>query len=418
MLNVSDAVDAVLSETHLTPLETVSIENSAGRILAGEILASHDSPPFDKSLMDGFAVASSSFEGQPDDGTIRMEVVATLTAGQQCQLAVSRRTAIRIMTGAILPAGADCVVPIEQTIFDEQNPREVSISRSSVSPEACVLRQGAAAKAGSCLLREGRRISAQQLATLAEFGIDRISVRQRPSVAVLATGNELVSGSQPLRPGQIRNSNEPMLIAQTRQSDGLPVALGIARDDQTELRQRIQTGLQNDILLLTGGVSAGTLDLVPAQLAEAGVRRVFHGIQMKPGKPLWFGVFERDGHRCLVFGLPGNPVSSLVCFELFVRTAIRKMIGYSDPKPQACLAMLDQPIRVGGNRPVYHPVSVRAGRTGLRAEIIPWSGSSDLRATADANAMALLVPEHGPYNTDDRVPVFFWNTELPVDSTR
>ena len=195
---------------------------------------------------------------------------------------------------------------------------------TAIFAEANLMRQGGAARQGSRLLTAGTQLQPQQIAALAEFGQATVPVYCRPTVAVLATGDELISCDQPLRPGAIRNSNEPMLLAQAATCGACPVSLGIARDTIAELSMRIQQGLDHDVLLLSGGVSAGTLDLVPQQLAAAGVEQIFHGVNMKPGKPLWFGIRRRESRTTLVFGLPGNPVSSLVCFELFVTACTEK----------------------------------------------------------------------------------------------
>lgn len=173
-------------------------------------------------------------------------------------------------------------------------------------------------------MANGTQLQPQQIAALAEFGEACVPVFRQPTVAVLATGDELIPFNEPLRLGAIRNSNEPMLAAQAATCNAIPVSLGVARDNIEELSLRIQQGLQHDVLLLSGGVSAGTLDLVPQQLATVGVEQIFHGVNMKPGKPLWFGIRRMESRTTLVFGLPGNPVSSLVCFELFVRPCLVK----------------------------------------------------------------------------------------------
>lgn len=417
MLTVDESIRAVLAEVRVGEPETVLLSDSLGRILASTLQTPHDSPPFDKSLMDGFAVSrqieSTDPSGLLPSGLLTLQVIETVTAGTLATQTLRSGTAVRIMTGAPLPAGTTCVVPIERTQFDESRPDVVRIDPAEIRPEGHVLRQGAAARAGTPLLTAGSRISPQRLAALAEFGIGQMTVQRRPRVAILATGNELVTGDQRLQPGQIRNSNEPMLAAQTSQVDGLPVPLGIARDEASELSQRIQEGLQYDMLLLTGGVSAGTLDLVPARLAAAGVRPVFHGIRMKPGKPLWFGVLDGGSRRCLVFGLPGNPVSSLVCFELYVRTAIRRFLGQPQPGPLKSCGRLTEGTVVRGDRPVYHPARVTLTDNVLRATLIPWSGSSDLRATVEANGMVLLQPELGQYTKETPVDIFLWTADQP-----
>ncbi len=417
MLTVAEAVAATLAEVGTGLTEMIALENCHGRILALDVSTPHDSPLFDKSLMDGFAVRTADFVNDDASGRAaadsrQLSIKETVTAGMLPAGSLGSGTAIRIMTGAALPEGADCVVPIEQARFDEDRPEVVEVPQSAVSRERCILRRGAIATQHSLLLTAGMRLTPQAVAAMAEFGVVQIPVFRRPTVAIMATGNELVPTDHHPEPGQIRNSNEPMLVAQIQQSGGNPVALGIVRDQVADLHQQIIRGLQHDILLLTGGVSMGTLDLVPETLTAAGVQCVFHGVRMKPGKPLWFGVHSADEasskRRCLVFGLPGNPVSSMVCFELFVQTAIRRMLGIEPAQSPVHSGRLDAATVVTGNRPVYHPARARLTSEGLMVTILPWSGSSDLRATAGANAMALLLPEPGRYAAGDVVDVYLW----------
>lgn len=413
MHSVSEALSIILQHVQQRTAAPVDLRNSLSRVLAETLFVPHDSPSFDKSLMDGFAVCvpkTGSSKGDPEAPFVTFKVAEVVTAGNMPTVTLSEDVAARIMTGAPLPEGCNCVVPIEQTQFDEANPTTVTIPRSALRQESCLIRRGVSAAAGSVLLEKGTRLQPQQLAALAEFGFSTILVESRPTVAVLATGDELTSIDEPLLPGQIRNSNEPMLIAQIEACDATPVPLGIARDDELQLRTGILEGLQNDFLLLTGGVSAGILDLVPQQLKLAGVTPVLHGVRMKPGKPLWFGVFEQNSHRCLVFGLPGNPVSSLTCFELFVRPALQRFSGLAAPLAPL-VAALEESAQVFGNRPVYHParIQIQSGRLTVRR--VPWSGSSDLKATVDANGMALLHPEHGPYSPGETVEIWLWGDQ-------
>lgn len=413
MLSVTDALNIVLREVKVGLAESITLTKGLGRILAEELSTPEDSPPFDKALMDGFAVRVAAKHSPPFPSgatTVSFQIAETITAGNPPVIALQDGLASRIMTGAPLPEGCNCVVPIELTQFDESRPESVTIPRTAMSVEAHLMRRGTAALAGSVLLRAGTRLQPQQIAALAEFGMATIVVQSQPRVAVLATGDELTAVDQPLAPGRIRNSNEPMLLAQISAAGGLPVALGSVKDNIPEIQTGVQRGLQHDILLLTGGVSAGILDLVPQQLLAAGVKQIFHGVHMKPGKPLWFGCHHHDNRRCLVFGLPGNPVSTLACFELFVRPALQKFCGMP-PGTVPAKATLEGSIQVKGNRPVYHPVKVTIRTGQLTAVLVPWSGSSDLRATVDANGMALLLPEHGPYQPGEMVEVWLWGDQ-------
>lgn len=413
MHSVSDALSIILDHVRPGMAEPVSLRSSLSRVLAESLAVPHDSPLFDKSLMDGFAVCVTTNRttlSQPKAASSTFQVAEVVTAGNLPTVTLTEDIATRIMTGAPLPSGCNCVVPIEQVQFDEAHPETVTIPHAALKAEACLIRRGSSALAGSTLLEQGLRLQPQQLAALAEFGFGTIKVKARPRVAVLATGDELTSIDEPLTPGQIRNSNEPMLIAQIEACDAVPTPLGIARDEVQQLQAGIQNGLQHDFFLLTGGVSAGILDLVPQQLKLAGVKPILHGVKMKPGKPLWFGVHETGDHRCLVFGLPGNPVSSLACFELFVRPALQKFSGLASQETPLTATLVGS-ARVSGNRPVYHPakISISAGQLTVRQ--VPWSGSSDLKATVDANGMMLLHSEHGPYAEGEIVEIWLWGDQ-------
>lgn len=405
MLSVRDAIAIVLAKALPGTSEIVALTSALQRVLAVDLVTPHDSPPFHKSLMDGFAVTTSAVE---DQDMIRLAVVETITAGMVPSRAVTDTNAVRIMTGATLPADCDCVVPIEQVQFDESAPDRVVIPRDAILTEANLMRQGSVARQGTQLLAAGTQLQPQQIAALAEFGQANVSVYHRPTVAVLATGDELIAFDQPLRPGAIRNSNEPMLMAQAATCGACPVSLGVARDTVADLSLGIQKGLEHDVLLLSGGVSAGTLDLVPQQLAAAGVEQIFHGVDMKPGKPLWFGMRQHESRTTLVFGLPGNPVSSLVCFELFVRPALRKISGITRQNPTTLSARLSQSFVVKGSRPVYQPAMISSEEGQLLVRPVAWNGSSDLKATVEANGMALLSSAHGPYTGGELVPVWCW----------
>jgi molybdopterin molybdotransferase len=219
---------------------------------------------------------------------------------------------------------------------------------------------------------------------LAEVGRTKVAAVPAPRVAVLATGNELVEASRVPGPGQIRNSNGPLLAGLIAQAGGQPALLGIARDEPCDLLRKIEAGLAHDVLLLCGGVSAGVLDLVPQMLAQVGVQQVFHKVNLKPGKPLWFGVQERT----LVFGLPGNPVSSLVCFELFVRPAIEKLSGRQPVGLLRTRAILTRDHPQRGERPTFWPAALTQTNQTLSVHPLAWQGSGDLRTLTGADCLA------------------------------
>jgi molybdopterin molybdotransferase len=278
-----------------------------------------------------------------------------------------------------------------------------------VSAGQNILRQGTAMRRGETILIAGQTLSAARIGALAELGQHTVPVRHRPRIAVLATGDELVPVEVTPGPGQIRNSNESMLQAQIRVANGTPVPLGIARDNRPELSAKIRQGLDADVLVLSGGVSAGKLDLVPSELAAAGVTEVFHKVDLKPGKPVWFGQFtSAHGRRGYVFGLPGNPVSSLVCFELFVRTAVRRLMGTEPARPTGQPARLVAGVHHKSDRPTFHPADLQGGPHGLTARLATWHGSSDLRATVEANGMVFLPSGERKYDAGEVVEAYRW----------
>ena len=406
MMEVSEAIAAVLRETSPFEPQAISLLESLGLVLAVDVLADADSPPFDKSLVDGFAVRLA-------DCVTPLPVIETVSAGQIPSRSLDHPSAIQIMTGAPLPIGAEAVVPVELTAsqIDATGRTLVSMPDKVVAWRhgTNILRQGASTKRGDLVVAAGSELRPQELGALAEFGCSRVLARRRPRVAVLATGDELVPIEQTPGPGQIRNSNETMLVAQIHRASAEPVPLGIARDERAHLRERIEQGLQADVLVLSGGVSMGEKDLVPSELAAAGVRQVFHKANVKPGKPIWFGVLEREPNsRTLVFGLPGNPVSSMVCFELFVRPALRRMMGVSAAGPVVMTARLTAPHTTKGERPTYQPARLEWRADGPAVTAVPWVGSSDLRATVAANSMALFPIGDQTYEAGSTIEVIAW----------
>jgi len=377
------------------------LAEALGLILAEDVRSDVDSPPFDKSLMDGYAVRADDVP----DGRAELRVIERITAGMVPTKEIAAGEAAQIMTGAPLPAGADAVVRVEDC---EQIGETVRIVTKPVKPGLSIIRRATNLQRGNIVVSSGEKLRPTHIGSLAEVGCSHISVRPRPRVAVLATGDELVGVDQIPGPGQIRNSNESMLVAQIQACGGLPIPLGIARDVREELRSKIATGLQADVLVLSGGVSAGTLDLVPSELNLAGVRQVFHKVELKPGKPIWFGE-RREGDRpCLVFGLPGNPVSSLVCFELFVRTALRQLMGEAPSLVPSVPARLTHAHPQRADRPTFHPAQLRWTETGPKVSLVPWHGSSDLYATVTANAMAFLPGEAREYQPGDVLATTPW----------
>jgi molybdopterin molybdotransferase len=380
MISVSEAQALVLKYARPLEPETSPLSSAAlGLVLAEDVASDVSMPPYDKALMDGYALRSADLA----QGRAVLSVVDEITAGQVPHRPVEAGQAARIMTGAPVPQGADVVVMIECTRpLDGQR---VQIDDAAVVAGQNILYKGREMQAGQTVLKAGAVLRPQEFGLLATVGRTAVKVQPPPRVALLSTGDELVEAFQVPGPGQIRNGNGPMLLAQVCRAGGVPRYLGIARDNLESLRSLVGEGVRAAILVLSGGVSAGKLDLVPKVLEEMGVQGHFHRVEMKPGKPVFFGTREAT----LVFGLPGNPVSALACFELFVRPAIWRLRG-QDPGPHLVTARLTEVFRYRTDRPTYHPAWLEEGPGGWRVRIVPWFGSPDLRALIQANALAVL----------------------------
>jgi molybdopterin molybdotransferase len=263
--------------------------------------------------------------------------------------------------------------------------------------------RGREMRLGDVALSAGTVLQPAAFGLLATVGRTEALLVPAPRVAIIPTGDELVEAGTHPQEGQIRNSNGPMLVAMVRQVGGVPEYLGIARDDPAKLRALVEEGLRRDVLILSGGVSAGTLDLVPGILRDAGVVAHFHRVAMKPGKPVFFGTRLRG---TAVFGLPGNPVSSLVCFELFVRPALRRLAGYANPLPGPRPATLAEDFRHRSDRPTYHPALLEETPEGRRVRPVAWLGSPDLKALTRANALVLFPPGDATHQAGQVFDVF------------
>ena len=350
-------------------------------VLAEDAVSDLDMPPFDKSMMDGYAVRSADIV---NDETI-LEVLEEIMAGMTPSRTIAAGQAARIMTGAPVPAGADAVVMIERTRVPRRREAAVRIA-ALVKPGLNIQPRARELRRGETVLKSGARLRPQEIGLLATVGRATVHAIPAPEVAIVSTGDELVDADQIPGPGQIRNSNGPMLVAQVARTGARPRSLGIARDRTEDLRERIADGLQSPMLILSGGVSAGKLDLVPGVLADLGVTPCFHKVALKPGKPIFFGTKKQSEGATLVFGLPGNPVSSFVGFELFVRPALDVLGGRSSRGPRFAPMPLAADFAYSTDRPTYHPARVEDGRV----QPVTWHGSPDLRALTLADALVLL----------------------------
>jgi molybdopterin molybdotransferase len=391
MIEIPNALEIILRHAGPLPTETVPLNLALSRVLAESVASDIDSPPYTKALMDGYAVRSADCTAPAT-----LTIIEEVAAGQVATRTVEAGQATRIMTGAPIPAGADAVVPHEQT---ESTGNTVRVGRPVRAGES-ILPRAREMRLGEVVVPEGTRVTPQAIGLLATVGRSSVCVHRRPRVAILATGDEVVEAGNPLTLGQIRNSNGPMLVAMADHAGAVTEYLGIARDNRESLKTLVARGLDNaDVLVLAGGVSAGKFDLVPEVLAAAGMTAHFHKVRMKPGKPLLFGT---RGNQ-LVFGLPGNPVSSFVGFELFVRPALRKMMGHSQPGPTFVPLPLAAALATQNNRPTYVPAQIEKVDA-LRVRVRTSFGSADLRGLLGADALVSLPAGTVEYAAGDAIP--------------
>ncbi len=380
MLPVSAALEIVLAHTPVLASEDVALPHALGRVLAEDVAADSDLPPFDRCAMDGYAVRAGDTLSPP----LILQVAGQVRAGRQFHGRLLAGQAVQVMTGAPLPEGADAVQQVEKTRSVDGG-RKVEILEA-VAPGHHVAPRGSEVRASQPVLTAGTVIDPATIAVLATAGKGRVRVGRRPTVSVLVTGDELVDVWETPGPARIRNSNGYALEAQARWAGAEVVSLGVVPDDAERIAEAVGRGFTSDVLLLSGGVSAGAFDLVEEVLARFDVSFLFTQVAIKPGAPLVFG---RRGNT-LVFGLPGNPVSAQVTFDLFVRAALLQMQGSRVVHRPRVEVELLQPLTNRSGRDNHLPVRVRREGPRLVAEVVPTRGSADVVAHARANALVVL----------------------------
>ena len=328
-ISVNEARALVLANVPVLDTQNLSTDDALGRTLRTAIASPEDVPRFDNSAMDGYAVLSPDVPG-------RLRMVEDIPAGTVPRITLHRGMCARVMTGAPIPAGADAVVPVEWTVPEEGG--AVRVERA-VSPQAHIRRAGRDVREGETVLEAGWLITPPMVGIMMALGCVRVSVARRPCVAVISTGDELIGAAEPLRAGKIRDSNGPALACQVASAGAVVLGPFRARDDRDSIREVIGTALEADMLLLSGGVSVGGYDLVKGVLEEMGMELLFWRVRQRPGKPLAFGVLEGKP----VLGLPGNPVSSAICFEQYARPALARMLGRAEVLRPRCRAVLAAP---------------------------------------------------------------------------
>ena len=375
-------VERHAAQAHARGTENVDLLAACGRVLAEALVADRDFPPFRRAMRDGYAVRSADLAQLP----ATLDVIGEVRAGAaDVPAEVLSGQAVAIMTGAPSPAGADAVVMVEYTALGGNR---VTITRG-VSSGDNIVPVGSEAQMGQVLLEPGTSLGYCEIAAAASVGKSTIQVFRRPTVAILSTGDEVVEVSQKPGPSQIRNSNSYSLAVQVMQAGGEPHLLGIARDDQSSLRGLIAQGLESNLLLLTGGVSAGKYDLVEEVLSEFGAEFYFTGAQIQPGKPIVFGR-ARDKY---FFGLPGNPVSTMVTFELFAKPMLQALAGVR-PAPLIFLhGRLKAEIKTKTGLQRFLPGRLSGEFEQCQVELARWHGSGDVAATARANCYIVIPPD-------------------------
>ena len=407
MISVRTALDLVLSDIPLLGVECVALPLALGRVLGEPVLASRDVPPFRNAAMDGYAVRAADVLAAGARTPVRLRILEVIGAGSIPRQRVTEGCATKIMTGSPMPDGADAVVRVEDT---EEQDGQVRIL-ASVPSGTSVRHPGEDMRAGETVLRPGRSLRPADLGLLASLSIAVVRVRRRPQVGILATGDELVDLGQPLGPGQIVNSNAYTLAAAVEEAGGAPRMLGIVRDTPEATRSAFADAFGNDMVLSTGGVSMGAFDLVRETLAQLGVAERFWKIAQKPGKPLTFGMRE----RVPVFGLPGNPVSSLVCFYLYVRPALRALCGLDRLHLPTAAATAEERIHTARGLTEFVRCTVDGEPGAYRVRVTGSQSSGVLRSLSLGQGLIVAPPEVTTIEPGTGVRVVLLNNDAVVD---
>jgi molybdopterin molybdotransferase len=411
MISVEDARERILAFFHCLPNEQKPLSQALGQTLAEDVRAEFDIPPLTNTAMDGYAVRAADTAGATQDAPVRLQVTGEVAAGYIYDGEVRPGGAVRIMTGAPIPQGADAVVPFEET--DEeglQAPRASSSRNGSVR----IFRQAATGAnfrsageditAGEVVLRRGTVLGPAQLGVVASLGREQVQVVRRPRVAILSTGDELLQPGGERTPGKIYDSNLTSLSAMVAEFGGIPVPLGIALDTVEDLTAKIRLAIDADMVITSAGVSRGDFDVVKLVLANEGDVD-FWTVNMRPGKPLAFGALRSGERRVPHLGLPGNPVSSMVAFEIFGRPAIYTMLGRTDWERMRIKAITSDRISMADSRRFYARCIVQQQNGGYRAELTGSQGSGILSGLARANGLVVVPEGHADIPSGGEVEV-------------
>jgi len=419
VISVEQALEKILEHIDILGTEESPVLSCLGQVLAEDVYSTINIPPLDNSAMDGYAVRAADTRGAGQKSPRILRIIDTVTAGSVSRSEVEPGTAVRIMTGAPIPKGADSVVKFEDTDQSERqgNSAEVGIL-AEVEPGLEIRRAGEDITAGSLVLKKGTVIRPAEVGVLASLGCSSTKVIRRPVVAILATGDEVVDITQPLPEGKIYNSNSYSLAALVLRCGGMPQILGIASDVEDSLVARLHLGLDADMLVTSGGVSLGDYDIVRDVLAKEG-EIIFWRVRQKPGKPLAFGMIRALGEgggvrKIPLFGLAGNPVSAMINFELFARPAMLKMMGRKNLAKPMVEAVIEEPIENSDGRRIFARAIVEKRGGQYFARLTGPQGSGVLTSMALANGL-VIVPEDKPgVKKGDSVQVMMldWGEEV------
>ncbi len=394
---VEEALAQILEKIHFKGIEKVSLGEALGRVLAEDIVSNLNNPPLDNSAMDGYALIAEDIATATPESPVKLEVVEEIAAGYEAKGILKKGQAMRIMTGAPIPAGANAVLMQEDT--DKEG--NFILAKDKADVQENIREAGEDVKKGETVIKKGVTLSPAHIGMMAVVGRSQIAVSQRPVISILSTGDEILDLDQTPDGPQIYNSNGHMLAAQIRSAGGIPVYLGIAKDTEKDLMEKFESALKADIVVSSGGVSVGDYDLVKTSLQKMGQEMLFWKVAMKPGKPLAFG---RIGETP-IFGLPGNPVSSFVSFEQFVRPSIKKVLGCADWKHKMVQAKLTRTIHK------------KPGRLHFLSSIVSWDngeytvtpageqGSGILKSAANANGLLVFPLEESEIKEGEQVAV-------------
>jgi molybdopterin molybdotransferase len=400
MISVREALDVVIDAVAPLAAERVGLLETTGRVIAEDVRSLRDVPGYANSAMDGYAVRAADVAQAP----ARLRVVGAAPAGAPLPLPhVGAGEAVKIMTGGAVPPGADTVVKVEDT---DAGSETVEI-REAPKPGANIRQPAEDIAAGTTVLQRGRRISPADVGLLASIGRSFVQVHRRPTVAIVSTGDELVEADEEVTPGRVVNSNAYALAAAVAEAGAIPVLLPIARDDPASIRAVLFAASRHDVILSTGGVSVGEFDYVNPVMDELGVRRLFWKVAQKPGKPLTFGTLASSVH----FGLPGNPVSSLVCFYLYARPALRRMAGHDAIHLASATARLAESLRKPEGLTEFVRVRLETDANGLVARSTGTQSSGVLSSMSQGRGMLVGPAAERELRAGERYPVILLDAE-------